>query len=88
MNTMIFLGGVGSGAVITTILFLLIIHVLIQNKDKIEKVNQETNEASIRELKRRNDIGEDQRLSLRAIAASCEKLTSVLRSDAKIGSIR
>jgi hypothetical protein len=72
MNVLIFLGGLGSGAVITTMLFLFLINRLVGSRTKDSDRIQEYNEASVAELKRRNDIGERQVSALKTIATWCE----------------
>lgn len=68
MNSMIFFGGLGAGAVITTILFLLVINRLVASRSKLSEKIEEYNMASVAELKRRNDIGTRQSESLGKIA--------------------
>lgn len=66
MNTMIFLGGLGVGAFIASIIFLIIIRVVAGRRAA------DANAANLHELKRRNDIGEDQCHSLRTMANWCD----------------
>lgn len=52
--TSIFVAGLGSGAVVTTALFLHVIHRLLRTKGEKEKAWDDYNIKSMEELKRRN----------------------------------
>lgn len=73
MNTLLFLCGAGVGAFVSTCLFLVLINVLLRNRKTTDRRAIAANEASIAELKRRNDIGEQELTALRDIASELER---------------
>lgn len=73
MNTMIFLGGLGAGALLATVSLLGVIRFAIRKSSKHDREILENNQRSIDALEVRNQISKDQLNAMRDIAAELER---------------